>query len=390
MDEKQDESNESDLRQLSMTIAAEIKYFITSDDSIIGQAAKFLKEFGLSILSPSMFLLAQDYYSNKSIYAPVRLGGSSYNICRLSGNNFNEAVELFHDNKYEKKKRFFNSLSKLLTDMENNEMLVVKDDMSLYSLISISRENKNTVSIPILRFLKKQITPELEDYIIGFLLNKAQLEHFKEVIISDSLLTIELCNKLEKYGFTNANRRWVKYLLPHILSFEDLKRLKGYSDNLDKHINKIESSFNKPNSYIEEKKIWPSKISDLNLLCYIIPIKPEWAMHLFDSSIANQNLFGSMPHLIFNLENIYYKSAYNNRLTAPSKNRLWYISGSRDIKGQTHSLKAASYCDQIYIDEPMKLYNKFKKYGVYERSDILNLAGGKSQILAFKFSMRTI
>ena len=314
---KSGESNDSDLRQLAMTIAAGIKYFITSDDSIVRHAPMFLKEFGLSILSPSMFLLTQDYFSNKSIYSPVRLGGSSYDIARVGENIFNEIVDLFRDDKYEKKKNFSTYLSRLITDLENNELLVIKDGTNLIGLICISIKNENTITVPVLRFLKKQIISELQDYIIGFILNNALTEHYKEIIISDELITIEVTNKLEKYGFTISNKKWIKYLLPSILNLENIKNFKGYSIYLDNQIAKIESTFNHPNSYLEEKKFWPTKIEELNLPCYIVPIRPEWAMHLFDSTLANQNLFGSIPHLIFNLENIYYKSAFNIRLTAP-------------------------------------------------------------------------
>jgi len=380
------DSNDSDIRQLAMTAAAKMNYFITADASILGNASMFLKEFGLSILSPSAFLLAQDYFSNKAIYSDVSLGGSSFNISRVSVDSFDKIIELFYDKNYEKKKKFSNSISKFLTDLVHNELLVISEQDDLYALICISKENNNLISIPIIRFIKRRYTAELQDYIIGLIINKAKLGDFKEIIFKDKFITNELCSKLEKYGFTNLNGTWIKYLLPSIMNLKELQRYRGYENQLDLQIAKIESNFSKPNCYLEEKKIWPTKLKDINIPCYIVPIKPEWALHLFDSALANQNLFGSLPHLIFNLENVYYKSAFNNKIMAPSR-ILWYVSRSKDIKGQIQCLKAASYCDKIIIDEPLKLFNKFKKYGIYQKSDINKLAIGKNQILAFIFSM---
>ena len=73
-----------------------------------------------------------------------------------------------------------------------------------------------------------------------------------------------------------------------------------------------------------EKGLWPLKIRELNIPTFIVPIRPEWAMHLFDEDIAKQDLFGGEPSLILNAENIYYRASVPKVLTAPGR-ILWYV-----------------------------------------------------------------
>jgi len=42
-----------------------------------------------------------------------------------------------------------------------------------------------------------------------------------------------------------------------------------------------------------ERLFWPTKITDSCIPCFIVPIKPVWAQHLFDEGLASQTLFGS-------------------------------------------------------------------------------------------------
>ena len=69
-----------------------------------------------------------------------------------------------------------------------------------------------------------------------------------------------------------------------------------------------------------EKLLWPLKIRDIEVPAYIIPIRPEWAMHLFDDDIAKQDLFGSKPALILNAENVYYRKSNPENPCFASKN----------------------------------------------------------------------
>ena len=103
-----------------------------------------------------------------------------------------------------------------------------------------------------------------------------------------------------------------------------------------------------------EKVLWPAKITNLSLEAYVVPIRPQWALHLFDPSLANQDLFGSEPSRMFNIENAYYRSSKRKTLAAPAR-ILWYVSkGNSKFQG-TMAIRACSYLEEVIIDEPNPL-----------------------------------
>ena len=73
-----------------------------------------------------------------------------------------------------------------------------------------------------------------------------------------------------------------------------------------------------------ERMLWPVKIVETDVPCFIVPIKPRWAKYLFDEHMASQDLFGASD-LIFNAELVFYRSKRPGGLTAPAR-ILWYVS----------------------------------------------------------------
>jgi hypothetical protein len=137
-----------------------------------------------------------------------------------------------------------------------------------------------------------------------------------------------------------------------------------------------------------ERKCWPAKLEDASIPVYIIPIKPQWAAHLFDHYLADSNLFGAKPELSWNRENIYYRNVNPVSEYAPAR-ILWYVSSeAKSPTGRNKGIVACSYLDGVYIDTAKNIFEKFKNYGVYEWKDVLALAQRQimKNIKALKFS----
>lgn len=135
-----------------------------------------------------------------------------------------------------------------------------------------------------------------------------------------------------------------------------------------------------------EKKLFPLKFSDLNIPCYIIPIKPYWASQLFDKISSNQTLFGSIPEKIWSWENVYYRSVFPVLEMTPGR-ILWYASDDKSFQ-RKQSIVGTSYIDDVVIDFVKPIYNRFKRFGIYQWEDVCKQAGGsiEKQIKAIRFS----
>lgn len=135
-----------------------------------------------------------------------------------------------------------------------------------------------------------------------------------------------------------------------------------------------------------ERHLSPAKFTDLNIPCFIVPIRPYWAEQLFDTELASQTLLGLPPELGFRLENAYYRSAQPRILAAPGR-ILWYVSKGAAYVG-TGAIRAASYLDEVIIDSPKVLFSRFRRLGIYTWQNVLKTAKGNldTPIMVLRFS----
>ena len=153
-------------------------------------------------------------------------------------------------------------------------------------------------------------------------------------------------------------------------------------DNLNPFLSDIN------NSYQIERKLFPLKINNSNIPCFIVPIRPEFAMHLFQANISETDLFGGDTNLLFNKENVYYRSAKQKILESNSR-ILWYISKGSNKYSDTMTITTSSYLSEYEISTPKALYNKNKRLGVFQWKDVLNTANRDldNEIMAFNFEL---
>ncbi len=137
--------------------------------------------------------------------------------------------------------------------------------------------------------------------------------------------------------------------------------------------------------YQHERLLYPVKVKELNLPCYIIPIRAEWAAYLFEENLQAQKLeiFPDKVEIMLNRQNVYYRSAKPKKLDYPSR-IIWYISQRKSDIGY---LSACSYIEYIEIDNPKNLYKKYEDLGIYQWQQVYDLAKREinNSIMAFVF-----
>jgi hypothetical protein len=216
---------------------------------------------------------------------------------------------------------------------------------------------------------------------------------FKYVKISDKYISDAANRALLEYKFFRdvGDGCWYKYLFMGIKSLEEVRHFLGNNlAEIGNLINPLREVFVDENAsilalYNAEKYLWPGKIKEAKVPCYIIPIRPEWARSLFDERMSKEDIFGFDSSLLFSRRNVYYR-APNPRL--PKEGRiLWYVSrGSSG--GKYGQIRAASYVETVAISSAKTLFRKYESLGVYKWSDIYALAKENAQahIMGFEFS----
>ena len=392
------QSGESDLRHLAHAIASDIRFFVTRDKKILRKSNHLFSKFGVLVLRPASLIIHFDELINGSSYQPEKLEGSYLISTRVGRECISEIENCFYSGKEEKKNKFESLLNDCLLSPNINDTNVVKTQDEFLALYSFNRNHDSLLDIPLFRISKSALSSTISFHVLNQAVQTAAKESRSLVVVSDKYLSEKIEVALLYSGFHFIKNKWIKINVKGILESKEVLlqlelikqiALKFYLDIDDFVINIVGllKSDDDLKKYKIERMLWPLKLMDINIPSYIVPIKPHWAMNLFDAQIARYDLFGSDPSLILNYENIYYKSAHQKFISAPSR-ILWYVS--KDSRGYSDvmSLKASSYIDGVFMGKPRTLYKQFNRLGIYRFRDVLNISNfeEKKEIMAFKFS----
>jgi predicted nucleic acid-binding protein/GNAT superfamily N-acetyltransferase len=392
------ERDESDFRQLAWAIGAEIPFFITRDKKLLRMTDKIYSQYGIQIWRPSLLILNQDNLNREVEYQPARLTGSHFILERLQVSKAAQVEDLFYCREIETKAEFRNRLHSCLSEPQVFDTRLISKDKEPFGLIVTDRRVSKELKIPLFRVSTKKLSATLARHLLHNTIITASKELRALTVIEEPYISPIIMDALPELGFVACEDLWIKVNLSLVdtaenISFalnflyNDFPKFSSHFKNLASSLNIAFRSGNKNELLLIEKALWPAKITDLNLGAFIIPIRPQWALHLFDPNFANQDLFGSEPALIFNIENAYYRSRRPMILSAPAR-ILWYVSkGKTKLKG-TMSIRACSYLEEVVIDKPKAVFSRFRRLGVYKWPNIYDIAKHdvNNSIMAFRFS----
>ncbi|MEN8216759.1 MAG: GNAT family N-acetyltransferase [Pseudomonadota bacterium] len=385
-------SDESDLRQLAHSIAAQMLFFVTRDKALLKKSDKIYDNFGMHIISPEYLIIHQDELMREAEYQPVQFG--QIKIERVHSQQISLLENEFLNLQWKTKAQFKQQLQPYLTEPHTFDVKTVQHAGKLMALVIYGRKNPHELEIPVIRLVPNSLSATLARYLVLSTVSESSSEKRVMTKVTNSGLSNEVMDALAENGFVSVNNHWLKANLPIVETAKALaSRLSSLNNDLpqasqyfQKLIEAIEAT--KPNNILLdiERSLWPAKITDIDIPTFIVPIQSDWAMQLFDYKIASQDLFGGVPSLILNVENVYYRASRPS-LSAPAR-ILWYVSKGKGHYQGASAIRACSYLDEIVIDKPKLLYSRFKRLGVYEWKDVLNQAKGNldQEIMAFRFS----
>lgn len=391
--------NQSDLRQLARSIAAEVPFFVTRDDKLLIKSDKIVDKFGLRIIQPSYLITHLDELARVVEYQPVRLAGSLINIERVKSEQSTLVIKTFFNSRIEKKVTFKKKLDSYLIDPHTFDIKLVTHNQKMLALIIYERQNQHELKVPLIRVLPGPLSGTLARHLIVYTILTSCDENRTLTKIIDYQLSNEIKDVLKENGFMLNNGHWIKANIPFVGTSKDfLLKLTSLSNEFPSDVayfsqiaNFIEKA--KQSSHLHdllnaERILWPTKFIDLELPTFVVAIKPKWAKDLFDKTLARGTLFGADPKLILKVENVYYRAAQRQKKFTEPLRILWYVSHDKGRYEGSKSIRACSYVDEVIVGKPKELYARFKRFGVYEWRDIFQLAKQNihNDIMAFKFS----
>jgi predicted nucleic acid-binding protein len=364
------ENDQSDKNQVSEAILAGIQYFITTDEALIKKREKITEKHPIEILSPTEFLLQMDNIINEERYIGNRLAGTQVKMRNAKGDEVEQIVNKFIKiGEKEKKKTFKKNVNDCCTSSTGQLQVILRNE-KLIGVWGIEMLNQ-VLSIRLLRVKEKQLKPYLFKQLITESIHLSLTKNINRIIYSEDHISPDEELILKSFSFINKTGVWEKLMIRDICSTKELFEKYPESRKLLKD-DLQEDTISNEDKYTLERIFFPLKLTDLDIPTFIIPIKPFWASQLFDHYSASESLFGGKPTLLWNRENVYYRSVRPNVEKVPSR-ILWYVS-SLPKNTRSKGILATSYLDEVHINYPKELFRRFKKYGIYEWKDVYGLA----------------
>ena len=176
-------------------------------------------------------------------------------------------------------------------------------------------------------------------------------------------------------GFVEYQVAYIRFTIPHSTSREQaLTQVSSTAPEL-------REAFYSMVALELERHCSPLIIPDTRQ-AFMVPIRPGYAMSLFDKHQARQDLFGGNTTVLFRWENVYYRKATHVRLIQAPGRIFWYVSSPRK------TVVAISHLDSVQVDTPKLLFRTFEKFGILDWKAIYEMCEGDTSknVMAMKFS----
>lgn len=387
------DNDRSDRRQIAETILSGFPYFVTLDEGILNCKHEIFDHHELKIITPSTLIAEIDMAINAEEYYPNRLSGHNFTTSKLKPNERPSLETLFLNHGKGEKKSAFNATINELIANPTGCVQIIKQGEEIVAVIGYE-EQDDFFNILLLRTKQDSLRQTIFIQNINDLLKIALSKRKSFIAIRDQNITDIESELLMNCGFFQQGSIYIRGIKSGLYA----------GNSLNQHLSKITSTIPELNSLVLEitnsgdsasllnvisleKLLWPLKIFDAKIPCYIIPIKPYYAKELFDTKAAKAELFGAQPKLIWSKENVYYRNIRPKVENLPAR-ILWYSSSEKNYTRQK-AIVCSSYLDEVMIGPANEMYKKHKKFGIYSwEKDILPLAKGKAtgSLMILRFS----
>lgn len=386
-----------DIVHISQAIAAGAEAFVTRDGGWLNnEFSEFVEqEFSLRILSPGEFINVIDELNSPLDYSPLKLAGLGLEYSKMQSADYSAAVSTFFQRAGLKKTEFEKKLRHWIGSPEEYTVLLIKTKDVPVCLVAYNIQSGvmriesfmiNTAKI------KTSLHSTFVKRIAFILLDDAYSKNVQEIKIRKEVLNEDVCATLRDCGFFDDQDCLLRIINAKIVQAAELEIIKSLPANspLNLAINQFQNDWRSGTTSPEqvaslEKAMWPMKLADTSMPCFIVPIKAEYAVQLFDENLYNQeiSLFeNDKPEPALSIENAYFKAEKHSVPNAPAR-ILWYVSSSNYIG--TRAIRACSYLDRIEKGTARELFKKYKRLGVLEWGDLQELSQ-KGNVATYVFS----
>ena len=369
------DSQRSDIKHLAKTASSDITLFVTRDQGILKKAPEIAEMVNVQVLDPTSLILRLNELNEQQTYAPDRVSGIGVRWRRMSSEELSTfPFERFLEPK-EKLSRLKERVNSYLINTHSHELEILWSGEEPIALRCLMSNPQGTLTITLGRVAISKDRTLFGPFLVSDAIYRAILRNIQIVDIEATALPANLMQGLSGMGFTKIGEYFLRFCFAR------------YMDR-DQVLATIEAS--RPDAVSDYRGMGELElelscsplISDPIQSCFLIPIRPGYALNLFDRQQSSHDLFGGEPKTLMRWSNVYYRRvSHQLTLTAPAR-ILWYVSGSqKQIVGSSH-------LDEVVIDNPQELFRRFSRQGTLKWQDLHEMCDGEisRDLMALKFS----
>lgn len=378
-------NDRSDFHHTAYALAADADVLITLDENLLKRAGDIDPKLGLRVVDPADFILSIDSLLRGKEYAPERLMGSRVLSRLVKENDRKSLSDCFQASSAGESRAQFNAKvrSFLAKPVDYAVLCHEHPEDGFLTLLVKGQAVDGSLSLPLFRFTDHNLAPTLARRCLSSLITECAAKGIVSLRVTDKHLSRTAVAALEDFYFKLDGSVWVRYVKPGI---HPLDGALGFIEEKNTEQHKAAINLTPERAFQIERRLWPGKLKNSPLPSFVVPIRPGFAMQLFDANLAVDDLLGSSETLALACENVYYRSAKRFGLEAPAR-VLWYVSKGNRYSG-CMSIRACSLLTEIHVDTPKKLYSRYKRFGVFEWRNLAAMVRdpARDPIMAFIFS----
>ena len=365
----------SDINHLAKAAASEVNVFVTRDRRLLKKAEEIEGLINLQVKSPTELILRLNELSDAQAYEPDRVSGLDFQWRRLKSDELSAFPFSRFLNGKEALGRLKTTVENLLVDPILHELEVLWSGDEPIALRCLTYGSPNMLTISLGRVANAHKGSMVEQFLISDAIYRAMLQDREMVKFEASSLPVSLIQGLSEMGFTRSGDEFIRFCF-----VRDLDRSDAISE-ITNLAPQVATNFHSM-SKLELERACSPLIFEVAQNYFLIPIRPGYALNLFDRQQSSQDMFGGNPNVLLRWSNVYYRTATHHKMLKTPGRILWYESGNRkEIVGVSH-------LDKVVINTPKELFQRFKKHGTLEWKDLYEMCGRDitKELMVLQFS----
>ncbi|MEX1141103.1 MAG: GNAT family N-acetyltransferase [Thermoleophilaceae bacterium] len=380
------EKDRDDLTHLAYAIAHQATWMVTSDRSFRGRYANAALDMAsVKLVSPAEVVREIDEVARGDAYSPRDLAGTDMSRREVDAGTLAGLAERFVNHQRGERIRDLRSrIDAAAAQASHVRLQLVEVDSQPRGLLGFEH-SRGTTFVRFVRVSRGVGDTTVARHLLAMIRNEAATSGSSRIVVQDTAVPTAISRSYADEGFFAERGQPVEaYPITGIGTLNDLDRrlatigAQTATERLGDPATGAKVGAEAEIAYA------PFRILGMDFPTFVVPIKPAWATALFDSRLAEEQLFHREWTLGLRRELVYYRSPHaSGGIRAPAR-ILWYVSGVDSPGGA--EVRAVSQLRDVLVAPAEHLYRRFERLGTYTLDQVVSRADSKGRAMALRFS----